>query len=116
VTADRDKLEHIIYNLLSNANKYSPSGGSIILRARHCDSKVVVEVEDSAPIITNEEKERIFEPYYRGEDINRKKRIPGLGLGTTVTKNLVELHGGEIWIDSKPEKGNIFAFSLLTSV
>jgi signal transduction histidine kinase len=115
VEADNSALEQIIFNLFSNANKFSPSESSVIVRAMHSDGKVIVEVEDSAPIIDEEEKPRIFNPYYRGDDADKRERYPGLGLGLATTKKLVELHKGEIWIRSKPGKGNIFGFSLPTS-
>jgi signal transduction histidine kinase len=109
------KLEQVLFNILSNANKFSPTGSDIILRIREVDRKIIVEVEDSAPVVTEEEKEKIFNPYYRGEDRDRRKRLPGIGLGLAISKRLVELHGGEIWVESKPGKGNTFAFSLPVS-
>ncbi len=114
VRADKSRFEQILVNLLSNANKFSPTEGSITLRAKEnkYDRKVVVEVEDSAPAVTEEEKRKLFNPYYRGDDKDRKERIPGLGLGLSISRRLVELHEGEIWVESKAGKGNIFAFSL----
>lgn len=109
---DRDKLQQILYNLFSNASKFSPTGSEIILRARKLDNKITVEVEDSAQGLTDIEKGRIFEPYYRGEDYAKRKQFVGLGLGLSISKQLVALHKGEIWVESKPGKGNIFAFSL----
>jgi len=109
---DRVKLEQVLFNLLSNAHKFSPSGSDIILRIREVDRKIIVEVEDSAPVVTEEEKEKLFDPYYRGGDSDMRKRLPGIGLGLAISKKLVELHGGEIWVKSKPGKGNTFAFSL----
>ncbi|HEY87168.1 MAG TPA: GAF domain-containing protein [Dehalococcoidia bacterium] len=109
------KLEQVLFNILSNANKFSPTGSDIILRIREVDRKIIVEVEDSAPVVTEEEKEKIFDPYYRGEDSDRRNRLPGIGLGLAIAKRLVELHGGEIWVESKPGKGNTFAFSLPVS-
>ncbi len=112
VNVDRAKLEQVLLNLLSNANKFSPKGSDIVLRAREVDKKIIVEVEDSAPLVPEREKERIFDPYYRSEDAGKRKRFLGLGLGLTISKKLVELHGGEIWVGSKSGKGNTFAFSL----
>ncbi len=112
VKGDREKLAQILVNLLSNANKFSPGGGNITLRAREVDDRIVVEVKDSGPAITEEEKEKLFDPYYRG-DTNRR-RVPGLGLGLAISKKLVELHQGRIWVEGEHEKGNIFAFSLPT--
>jgi signal transduction histidine kinase len=73
---------------------------------------IVLEVEDSAEPITEKEKARLFEPYYRGENSNRRRRLPGLGLGLVISKRLVELQNGKIWIDSREGRGNIFAFSI----
>jgi len=115
IKAGRDEVEQILISLLSNANRFSPGGSSVVLRAKQSANKVVVEVEDSAPAITEEERSKIFDLYYRGEDINKIKRIPGLGIGLFVAKKLVELLGGEIWVNSRPGKGNIFAFSVPTS-
>jgi signal transduction histidine kinase len=112
VNADRGKLEQVLFNLLSNANKFSPTGSNIILRAREMDRRIIVEVDDSAPVVTEEEKRKLFDPYYRGEDADKRKRLPGLGLGLAISKKLVDLHQGQIWVESKPGKGNTFAFSL----
>jgi signal transduction histidine kinase len=112
VNGDRDKLQQVLFNLLSNANKFSPNGSEIILRARVLDSNISIEVEDSAPRLTDIEKKRIFEPYYRGEDTIKRGRFAGLGLGLSISKKLIELHNGEIGIESKSGKGNIFVFSL----
>ena len=112
VKADREKLEQILVNLLSNANKFSPTGSTIALRVRAVDSKVIVEVEDSASAITEREKRRLFEPYYRGDDKGKRERVPGLGIGLSITKKLVELQNGEIRVESKPGRGNTFSFFL----
>jgi len=112
VNADKGKLEQVLFNLLSNANKFSPTGSDITLRAREMDRRIIVEVEDSAPAVTEGEKMRLFDAYYRGEDVGKRERFSGLGLGLTISKKIVELHQGEIWVESKPGKGNIFAFSL----
>ena len=84
------------------------------MRAQEVDDKIVVEVKDSAPAISEEEKAKVFDLYYRGEDADRRRRIPGLGLGLAICKKLIELHQGRIWVDGEPGKGNVFAFSLPT--
>ncbi|MCK4721825.1 MAG: ATP-binding protein [Dehalococcoidia bacterium] len=112
--ADRGKIEQVLLNLLSNANKFSPTGGNIMLRAKEVDDRIVVEVKDSAPVVTEEEKEKLFESYYRGGDADERARIPGLGLGLAISKKLVELHQGKIWVESEPGKGNSFIFSIPT--
>jgi len=114
VNADREKLEQVLYNLLSNANKFSPNGSTITLTVKKVEGKVIVEVEDSALPITEREKKKIFDPYYRSEDPGKRERFSGLGLGLSVSKRIVELHQGEIWVKGQAGRGNIFAFSLTT--
>jgi signal transduction histidine kinase len=114
VNGDREKLQQVLLNLLSNANKFSPSGSDILLKARKGENKVIIEVKDSAPLVTEEEKKKLFLPYYRGEDASKRERFPGIGLGLAISKQLVGLHHGEIWVETKSGKGNIFAFSLPT--
>ncbi|MFC1907244.1 ATP-binding protein [Chloroflexota bacterium] len=87
VNADREKLEQVLFNLLSNANKYSPAGSEIALRARRKDTKVIIEIEDSGPIINEAERTKIFDPYYRGKDADKRTQVPGLGLGLAISKN-----------------------------
>ena len=112
VKADRRKLEQVLFNLLSNANKFSPTGSEITVRARKVNSKIIVEVEDSALAVTEAEKTKLFDPYYRSQDAEKRERFPGLGLGLAIAKKILELHQGEIWVENKQTKGNIFAFSL----
>ena len=112
VLADREKVEEIIMNLLSNANKYSSAGGNITLRSKISDNFVVIEVEDTAEPIPDDQKALLFKPYYRGENDTAKPKAPGLGLGLSICKTLVELHQGRIWIENKNSKGNIFCFTL----
>jgi len=109
VKGDRYRLGQILSNLLSNAIKFTPRGGSIILRAREEDASLIVEVEDSGCGIPQEESERIFEPYYRSKG---HQDLPGLGLGLSLVKRLVELHQGKIWVRSEAGKGSAFSFSL----
>ncbi|MFC1985186.1 sensor histidine kinase, partial [Chloroflexota bacterium] len=113
INADKSRLEQIVFNLLTNANKFSPISSNVILRVKENEGQVIVEVEDSAPAISKAEIDKIFDAYYRSEDSKKRGRFPGLGLGLSITKHLVELHQGKIWVENKAQKGNIFAFSLL---
>ncbi|MFC2070586.1 ATP-binding protein, partial [Chloroflexota bacterium] len=112
VNADKDRLEQIVFNLITNAIKYSPAYTDIVLRAKKDSEKVIIQVQDSAPLIDSEELKRLFDPYYRGQDTDEKEHLPGLGLGLYLVKRLVELHNGEIWVSGLEEKGNVFSFSL----
>ncbi len=110
VRADGDRLRQVVMNLLNNAFKFTPEGGKTILRARQQDSALLVEVQNPGEAITEEEEERLFEPYYRAEQ--DRQRFSGLGLGLALCKTIVELHGGLIWVESKYGEGNTFGFSV----
>ena len=109
VDADVDRLERIILNLLTNALKYSPPASSVLLRAQHHDDTVVVLMTDNGPGIAPEDLPHLFERYYRGKS---GPRAEGVGLGLYITKNLVDAHGGRIWVESEVGKGSTFAFTL----
>ena len=110
IRGDGQRLEQVVLNLLNNATKFSKEGGNIVLRARSRDTEIVVEVQDSGIGIAPEEQSRLFKPYSR-LDADRQ-RHPGLGLGLALAKQVVELHGGKIWVESQPGKGSVFSFSL----
>jgi signal transduction histidine kinase len=110
VEIDRSRLEQVIVNLLSNASKFSPQDGHISFRARKQRDEMLVEVQDEGIGISPEESLRIFQPYHRVEQDRLK--FPGLGLGLAVAKQIVEAHGGQIWVISEPEQGSTFCFTV----
>ncbi len=110
VWADSDRLRQVVQNLMNNAFKFTPAGGEITLLARVEGATLVVEVRDSGPGIAEEDLERLFDPYYRR--VEDRERLSGLGLGLALSKRLVELHGGEIWVKSQLGKGTTLGFSL----
>jgi signal transduction histidine kinase len=110
--ADKERVEEILINLLSNANKFSPAQGKIIVRASTLRNRIMVEVKDSAPLISDEDKMKIFNAYYRGGTDEDRQRISGLGLGLAISKSLIELHHGEIGVKNEDNSGNIFYFTL----
>lgn len=110
VWADSDRLRQIVQNLMNNAFKFTPAGGEITLLARVDDATLIVEVRDTGPGIVAEDLERLFDPYYRR--VEDRERLSGLGLGLALSKRLVELHGGEIWVNSQVGKGTTLGFSL----
>ena len=112
VKADRERIQQVLLNLLSNANKYSPSGSKVELRVKETKNSVLVEVKDSATAVREEDKEKLFDAYFRGGNDEDRQRVPGLGLGLAISKRIVELHQGNIWVESEPGKGNTFIFSL----
>jgi len=110
IQGDGPRLEQAVLNLMTNASKFTPRGGSITLRARKRDSELVVEVQDNGMGISKEARGRLFQPYSR---LNADRQShPGLGLGLALAKQVVELHGGKIWVESELGKGSTFAFSL----
>ncbi|SNZ00463.1 hypothetical protein SAMN06265377_2287 [Flagellimonas pacifica] len=107
---DAEKLEHIFYNLLSNAFKFTPRGGQIVLRLKEGKKRLKICVIDSGPGIPQEEREHIFEMFYQSEI---GKNVKGLGIGLALTKELVDLHHGKIKVSSSGE-GTCFTVSLKT--
>lgn len=108
--ADEGRLRQVVLNLLSNASKFTPGGGRIVLRGREDGADLVVEVQDTGRGITTAEQQRLFEPYHRLE--SDREHLSGLGLGLALCKTLVELHGGRIWVQSEAGKGSTFGFSV----
>ncbi len=111
LSADRGRIVQVLLNLLSNALKYTPAGGRIDLRLSVSADRVLVEVEDSGVGIPEDEQPYIFLQFFRSSSATQAK-APGAGLGLTIAKSIVELHGGEMWFTSQPGKGSTFSFWL----
>jgi signal transduction histidine kinase len=111
VTGDRQRLGQVILNLLSNASKYTPVRGQIVVKLTRQESEIVCSVEDDGPGIALDEQERIFERFYRPENSVTQANI-GTGLGLPIAKALVELHEGRIWVRSESGRGSAFYFSV----
>ncbi|MDI6893611.1 MAG: HAMP domain-containing sensor histidine kinase [Bacillota bacterium] len=110
VEADRQKVERVLCNVLDNAVKFTPAGGEVRVRAAwHSPSEAVVTVQDTGPGIPEEEQEAIFDRYYRARD---EGDGAGTGLGLTLARQLVEMQGGRIWVESRPGKGATFYIAL----
>jgi signal transduction histidine kinase len=111
IHADRDKLQQILTNLLHNAIKFSPPGGSIRVEATGRDDGFLqIGVADTGCGIPPQEIDKVFDKFYRGHSL--ASRSLGTGLGLFITKNLVEMHGGQIWVSSEIGKGSEFSFTL----
>jgi signal transduction histidine kinase len=110
VTGDERRIRQVIFNLLSNAVKFTPSGGAVDVRAMQVNGEVRVSVSDTGPGIAAEDHERIFEEFQQTEAGVEQRE--GTGLGLALSKRLVELHGGRIWVDSEPGGGSTFVFTL----
>jgi two-component system sensor histidine kinase BaeS len=111
VSADRDRIRQVMVNLLANANEYCPEGACIRVEARRVGDEVEIGVIDDGPGIPQEQLERIFERFSRG-DAGLTQRVGGTGLGLAISKSLVELHGGTIAAESTPGRGSTFSFRL----
>lgn len=110
VHGDGPRLEQVMLNLMTNATKFSPEGGTISVKARQEDNGLVIDVRDNGIGIAREEQARLFKPYSRLS--SDRQRHPGLGLGLALSKQVVELHGGRIWVESEPGKGSTFTVLL----
>jgi signal transduction histidine kinase len=110
VEGDERRLRQVIFNLLSNAVKFTPEDGTVIVATSRVDGDVRVSVTDTGPGIAPEERERIFEEFHQ-TDVGLQQR-EGTGLGLALSKRLVELHGGRIWVESEPGHGSCFVFTL----
>ncbi len=110
VAADPDRLGQALGNVISNALKYTPVGGSVILGAAATATAAVITVRDTGPGITGEEQKRIFDAFYRGPS---GRRFPqGMGLGLSIARDILAAHGGSLTVASEPGRGSIFSLRL----
>ncbi|MDP9694111.1 UNVERIFIED_ORG: signal transduction histidine kinase [Arthrobacter globiformis] len=109
--ADPLRIGQALDNLVSNAIKYSPDGGKVTVSARRSESWVQLKVQDTGMGISEEETSRIFTRFFRTQAA-RQAAIPGVGLGLSITKTIVERHGGDISCQSKPGAGTTFTLTL----
>ena len=111
IVAEERKVKQILLNLLSNAVKFTPEGGRVALTASVADGAVTIAVSDTGVGIAPEDQAAIFEEFRQvGRDDARKQE--GTGLGLTLAKKFVELHGGRIWVESQVGQGSTFSFTL----
>lgn len=111
VEIDQDRMTQVIDNLLNNALKYSPDGGKITIRIEDNHQTVVFTVVDEGLGISKADQERLFERFYR-VDKARSRAQGGSGLGLAISKEVIELHGGRIWVNSIEHQGSAFSFEL----
>ncbi len=108
---DRDKLEQVLYNIISNSIKYTPNGGKITIKAGRLYSDFFVEVKDNGIGIPEKDLDRIFERFYR-VDKARSRELGGTGLGLAISKSIIDAHDGTIKVDSKVGEGTKVIISL----
>jgi PAS domain S-box-containing protein len=112
IEADERKLKQVVFNLLSNATKFTPDGGSIEVAARKEAGGLLISVSDTGIGISAKEQVRLFEAFYQASG-GIQDKTPGTGLGLNITKSIVEKHGGKIWVESEGlGKGSRFSFTL----
>jgi CheY-like chemotaxis protein len=115
VEGDPDRLRQVLSNLLSNAIKFSPDGGTVTVVARREDSHIIVSVTDQGVGIPPEAIPQLFGKFFR-VDTGRARSIGGTGLGLAVVKEIIEAHQGRIWVESEPDRGSTFSFTLPLSL
>jgi two-component system phosphate regulon sensor histidine kinase PhoR len=109
VLADANRMEQVLINLLHNAIKFTPPGGTITVNGWEDKNTVVFSVKDTGIGIAPADLERIFERFYKTD---RARSSGGTGLGLSISRHLVEAHNGRIWAESEPGKGSVFYFAL----
>ncbi len=111
VEIDEDKMTQVLYNIISNALKYSPEGGQVTFSIKEKDDKIIVSVSDQGVGIPKENIGKIFDRFYR-VDKARTRKLGGTGLGLAIAKEMVNAHGGAIWVTSEEGKGTKISFTL----
>lgn len=111
VLIDTDRMTQVLNNLLDNALRHTPAGGTITVGARRHGANVEIYVQDSGPGIAEEDLPRLFQRFYRG-DKARQRHEGGSGLGLAIARSIMEMHGGQIWAANAPGGGAIFTMSL----
>jgi len=108
---DRDKIAGALHNLIGNAIKYTPSGGSVVVRAEDDETTLRITIEDTGIGISDKEQELVYEKFFRSED-SRVSDIEGTGLGLAFARQVAEMHGGELRLESELDKGSTFTITL----
>src|SRR5436305_299934 len=111
IRGDRDKITLALHNLMGNALKYTPDGGKVTLEVEVDGKNVSISVTDTGIGISPDDAERIFERFYRAKD-PRVAKITGTGLGLTLAREVVRMHGGDITVESQIDQGSTFTMPL----
>ena len=108
--ADRERMEHVIMNILGNAIKYSPNAGEIVINSRLDKDRIIVSIRDNGIGINQEDLENIFTRFYRVRGL--ASSFSGSGIGLYIASEIIKRHGGDIWAESEIGKGSVFNFSI----
>lgn len=111
IRGDREKLHQVMINLLSNACKYSPPGSAVVVGASRSEDRVIITVKDEGIGIPAEMREKVFERFFRIDNTDRRM-VGGTGLGLALVKDIVDAHGGRIWVEPRAPRGSTFYISL----
>jgi len=111
VNLDKDLLEQVFINLFENVFKYAPDSKKIKVRWRENDQNIFIDFKDFGPGIKSKHQHRVFERFYRTEK-SRSQKVPGTGLGLSIVKNIIEKHGGYIYLESEDNQGTHFKITL----
>ncbi|WP_445475649.1 PAS domain-containing sensor histidine kinase [Methanococcoides methylutens] len=114
IKADMIKFKQIIYNLVNNSIKFTAPGGSVVIGGKISDGAANIFVKDIGIGISKENQERLFKPFFQADSSNSREYC-GTGLGLTLVKKFVEMHGGKVWVESELGKGSTFGFSIPTN-
>ena len=109
-SGDRDRLQQVVINLLTNAIKYSPNAKEVTIQVEQQDNMLKVSVTDKGIGMNKKHLEKIFERYYRVEE--HAVHFQGLGIGLYISYNIIQRHQGKMWVESEPDKGSTFYFTL----
>ncbi len=115
INGDKDRIRQVAINLLENAAKYSPAGSTIFVGGKNAGNEIIISVTDRGKGIDENDKEKIFEKFYRGRDeITATTR--GSGLGLFIARQILAAHNGSIWVESESGKGSTFFFKIPKSI
>jgi signal transduction histidine kinase len=107
IDADPEKITLVLENLVENAIKYSPDGSYVYIRTHVTDDTVTIAIQDHGMGIPEDQKERVFEKFFRADNV-REKRTEGTGLGLFTAQNIISKHGGKLWFHSAVDRGTTF--------
>lgn len=110
IVIDKDRISQVVINLINNAIKFTEEGGKIVVGMEDDGKRAVIYAKDTGPGIKDEDIERIFKPFEQA--VVNKAGKEGSGLGLAICKEIVETHGGEIWVESEQGKGSVFTFTI----
>ena len=109
---DAAKIEQVLTNLLSNAVEHSPTGASVTLSSCLMADALRVQVADTGPGISPEQQQRLFQSFASGQGARKSTGERSIGLGLSISRKVIEAHGGRMFVESEPGRGSVFGFTL----